>query len=200
MDTFKTMKIIRLTESQLKNIIRESVCHILTEKSAKEYKGSRKDSDERLMAKHSHIYENTLQDHIEIEESTGEYGDINITAYVNGQLAGYMILVIHKDLDDLDSEISDTDSPETAMMVTRKLDYNKPTVELADVDIKKEFRSQGLSKILLEYTLNKFQGYQFYLRVYPTDGVDEQTLANSLVRYGFVVVDSTENGTFLVKR
>lgn len=180
MDTFKTMKIIRLTESQLKNIIKESVCHILAEKSVN--------------------YENTLQDHIEIEESTGEYGDINITAYVNGQLAGYMILVIHKDLDDLDSEISDTDSPETAMMVTRKLDYNKPTVELADVDIKKEFRSQGLSKILLEYTLNNFQGYQFYLRVCPTDGVDEQTLANSVVKYGFVVVDSTENGTFLIKK
>lgn len=107
---------------------------------------------------------------------------------------------MHKDIYSLDSEISDTDSYETAAEVIRKLDSSKPIVELADVDVKKEYRGMGISKMLLEYILNKYSGYQFYLRVCPTDGVDETTLAKSFGKYGFITITDTENGTFMIKR
>ena len=163
------------------------------------YKGTEGDSDERLMAKHSHIYEG-INGGVEFEEYVDEYGDITISAYNNGQLMGYSILVIHKDIYSLESEISETDSYETAEDVISKLIFGKPIVELADVDVKKEYRGFGVSKMLLEYVLSKYNGYQFYLRVCPTDGVDEKTLANSVGRYGFITVTDTENGTFMVKR
>jgi GNAT superfamily N-acetyltransferase len=163
------------------------------------YKGTEGDSDERLMAKHSHIYEG-INGGVEFEEYVDEYGDITISAYNNGQLMGYSILVIHKDIYSLESEISETDSYETAEDVISKLRFGKPIVELADVDVKKEYRGFGVSKMLLEYVLSKYNGYQFYLRVCPTDGVDEKTLANSVGRYGFITVTDTENGTFMVKR
>lgn len=163
------------------------------------YKGTEGDSDERLMAKHSHIYEG-INGGVEFEEYVDEYGDITISTYNNGQLMGYSILVIHKDIYSLESEISETDSYETAEDVISKLRFGKPIVELADVDVKKEYRGFGVSKMLLEYVLSKYNGYQFYLRVCPTDGVDEKTLANSVGRYGFITVTDTENGTFMVKR
>ena len=163
------------------------------------YKGTEGDSDEKLMAKHSHIYEG-INGGVEFEEYVDEYGDITISAYNNGQLMGYSILVIHKDIYSLESEISETDSYETAEDVISKLRFGKQIVELADVDVKKEYRGFGVSKMLLEYVLSKYNGYQFYLRVCPTDGVDEKTLANSVGRYGFITVTDTENGTFMVKR
>ena len=88
------------------------------------------------MAKHSHIYE-SINGGVKFEEYVDEYGDISVSAYNNGQLMGYTILVMHKDIYSLDSEISDTDSYETAAEVIRKLDSSKPIVELADVDVKK---------------------------------------------------------------
>ena len=163
------------------------------------YKGTEGDSDERLMAKHSHIYE-SINGGVKFEEYVDAYGDISVSAYNNGQLMGYTILVMHKDIYSLDSEISDTDSYETAAEVIRKLDSSKPIVELADVDVKKEYRGMGISKMLLEYILNKYSGYQFYLRVCPTDGVDEATLAKSVGKYGFIAITDTENGTFMIKR
>ena len=163
------------------------------------YKGTEGDSDERLMAKHSHIYE-SINGGVKFEEYVDAYGDISVSAYNNGQLMGYTILVMHKDIYSLDSEISDTDSYETAAEVIRKLDSSKPIVELADVDVKKEYRGMGISKMLLEYILNKYSGYQFYLRVCPTDGVDETTLAKSFGKYGFITITDTENGTFMIKR
>lgn len=137
---------------------------------------------------------------ISIKESVDDYGNIGINAYYNNQIIGYMIIVIHHNIEDLDSEISETDSYETATAIIKKLDYNKPVVELADVDVKKEFRGKGISKILLEYALEKYKKYQFYLRVCPTDGVDEITLAKSVIKYGFINVENTENGTFLIKK
>ena len=163
------------------------------------YKGTEGDSDERLMAKHSHIYE-SINGGVKFEEYVDAYGDISVSAYNNGQLMGYTILVMHKDIYSLDSEISDTDSYETAAEVISKLDSSKPIVELADVDVKKEYRGMGISKMLLEYILNKYSGYQFYLRVCPTDGVDEATLAKSVGKYGFITITDTENGTFMIKR
>jgi GNAT superfamily N-acetyltransferase len=166
-------KLIRLTESDLHRIIKESIYRIITE-----------------IDTNGHSF----------EEYVDEYGDITISAYNNGQLMGYSILVIHKDIYSLESEISETDSYETAEDVISKLRFGKPIVELADVDVKKEYRGFGVSKMLLEYVLSKYNGYQFYLRVCPTDGVDEKTLANSVGRYGFITVTDTENGTFMVKR
>lgn len=163
------------------------------------YKGTEGDSDERLMAKHSRIYE-SINGGVKFEEYVDAYGDISVSAYNNGQLMGYTILVMHKDIYSLDSEISDTDSYETAAEVISKLDSSKPIVELADVDVKKEYRGMGISKMLLEYILNKYSGYQFYLRVCPTDGVDEATLAKSVGKYGFITITDTENGTFMIKR
>lgn len=64
---------------------------------------------------------------------------------------GYSILVIHKDIYSLESEISETDSYETAEDVISKLRFGKPIVELSDVDVKKEYRGFGVSKMLLEY-------------------------------------------------
>ena len=102
-------------------------------------------------------------------------------------------------IESLDSEISDTDSPEMASDVIRRLDYNKPVVEIADMTVKKGFRNMGLSKIILQHILDSYNTCQFYVRVSPTDGVDEQTLVKSLEKYGFIDVDSSENGTFMVK-
>ena len=161
------------------------------------YKGSKKDSGD--LTKHFHIYESASNGIEFIEQPYGD-GEFSVSAYNNGSLIGYMNINIFNDLDDLDSEISDTDSYETATEVIRRLDYNTKTIELADVDVRKEFRHMGVSKMLLEYVLNRFKGCQFYLRVCPTDGVDELTLAKSVMKYGFINVDSTENGTFLVKR
>lgn len=153
--------------------------------------------------KKNSLYENLIAEGntVHFEESKDEYGDISISAYnYKDELLGYMILVIHKSLEDLDSEISDTDSYETAMDVTKKLSYGKPVVELADVDVTKKFRHNGVSKMLLEYVLDKYKGNQFYLRVCPTDGVTEETLANSVEKYGFINITSTDNGTFMVKK
>ena len=169
------------------------------------YKGSKKDSDETLMFKHRNIYESVDNTNNAIfKESVNEYGDITISAYDpnnENNLMGYSILVIHEDIYSLDSEISETDSYETASEVIRRLDYNKPIIELADVDVKREYRNMGVSKMLLEYVLNKYGNkYQFYLRVCPTSGVDEETLARSVMKYGFIEVDNTENGTFLIRK
>lgn len=141
-----------------------------------------------------------LNDNITFMENTDDYGGKSIVAYNDNQELGYININIYKYLEDLESEISETDCYETAREVCRKLNYNKPTIELADIDVRKEFRNMGISKMLLEYTLKKYSNCQFYLRVCPEDGVDEQTLANSVMKYGFTYVNNTENGTFLIKK
>lgn len=163
------------------------------------YKGSRKDSDDISLKRHDNIYEG-VENGLEITVEDCEYGEKYVRASVNGSDAGYSILVIHRDIDSLISEISDTDSYEMAMEVVRVLDYNKPVIEIADVDVRKEYRNMGISKALLEYVLGNYKDCQFYMRVCPTDGVDERTLANSVIKYGFIEIDNDENGTFLVKK
>lgn len=146
--------------------------------------------------------ESLSRDDVTFEETVTDDGEVNNVSVFDdkGEMMGYSIIVIHEDIYSLDSEISETDSYETADMVIRKLDHNKPIVELADVDVKRKYRSRGVSKLLLEYVLEKYKGYQFYMRVCPTDGVDENTLVSSVLKYGFIEVENTENGTFLIKR
>lgn len=159
------------------------------------YKGSKKDSGD--LSLHSQIYENIDDISIVAERSNGE---VYIKAMLNGTCIGYLIVVIHNNIYELDSEISDTDSYDVAEEVISKLNGKGRVIELADITVDKQYRNIGISKKLLEYTLKAFNGEQFYLRVCPTDGVDEQTLADSVKRYGFIEVDNTENGTFLIKR
>ena len=129
------------------------------------------------------------------------FGDeINVNISENGNEMGYVILIPHRDIDSLFSEIADTDSYEMADDVVSKLNKNKQIIEIADVDVNKRYRNRGVSKMLIEYVLNKFQNYQFYLRVCPTGGVDEDTFANVFRRYGFIEIDKSENGTFMVKK
>lgn len=161
------------------------------------YKGSTKDSDN--LSSHFNIYESEDPGVISITDDDDDYGGIFVNAQVDGKDAGYATVVIHRDIESLDSEISDTDSPEMASDVIRRLDYNKPVVEIADMSVKKGFRNMGLSKIILQHILDSYNTCQFYVRVSPTDGVDEQTLVKSLEKYGFIDVDNSENGTFMVK-
>ena len=126
--------------------------------------------------------------------------EININISENGNEMGYVILIPHRDIDSLFSEIADTDSYGMAEDVCNKLNKNKQILEIADVDVNKKYRSRGVSKMLIEYILNKFQNHQFYLRVCPTGGVDEDTFANVFRRYGFIEIDKSENGTFMVKK
>jgi GNAT superfamily N-acetyltransferase len=168
-------KLIRLTESDIRFIVRECINHLLVEGI---------DSSS-----------------VTFEEDEDEYGSINVSCYMDGDvLLGYMVLVMHDDVWSLESEISDTDSYETAVEVIRYLDNDKPVVELADVDVMKEYRSMGVSTVLLEYVLSKYSGCQFYLRVCPTGGVDGATLARSVGRHGFREVCDTVNGVFMVRR
>ena len=159
------------------------------------YKGSDEDSSD--LSLHSQIYENIDDISIVAEKNSGE---VYIKAMLNGTCIGYLIVVIHNNIYELDSEISDTDSYDVAEEVISKLNGKGRVIELADITVDKQYRNIGISKKLLEYTLKAFNGEQFYLRVCPTDGVDEQTLADSVKKYGFIEVDNTENGTFLIKR
>jgi GNAT superfamily N-acetyltransferase len=162
------------------------------------YKGSEKDSDD--LSVHSHIYEGINND-VQFKDSIDEYGGRSVVAYYNGNDVGYLNYYICYP-DDIYSNISDSveDGDDIAHDVVRRLDNNKRVIDLADIDVSKDFRNMGISKRLLEYVLNKYSGYQFYLRVCPTDGVDEATLANSVMKYGFIKVgDSDDGGTFLVK-
>ena len=163
------------------------------------YKGSKRDSSD--LSVHSHIYEG-INNGIEFKEGSDEYGGRNVSAYYNGNEVGYLNYYICY-LDDIYSEISDSieDGYNIAYDVLRRLDNNKRVIDLADIDVGKDFRNMGISKRLLEYVLNKYRGYQFYLRVCPTDGVDETTLANSVMKYGFIKVgESDDGGTFLIKK
>lgn len=140
-------------------------------------------------------------DNKEISFDEQNFGDeINVNISENGNEMGYVILIPHRDIDSLFSEIADTDSYEMADDVVSKLNKNKQIIEIADVDVNKRYRNRGISKMLIEYVLNKFQNYQFYLRVCPTGGVDEDTFANVFRRYGFIEIDKSENGTFMVKK
>jgi len=150
------------------------------------------------MAKHYKIYEDINNDITIITNRSN--GETYIEAMLNGKCIGYLVVVIHNTIYDLESEISDTDSYEVADEVIAKLNGSKRVIELADISVNKEYRNMGISKRLLEYTLDTFKNEQFYMRVCPTDGVDEQTLADSVKRYGFIEVDNTENGTFLIKK
>jgi len=150
------------------------------------------------MAKHYNIYEDINND-INIVTNRSD-GETYIEAMLDGSCIGYLIVVIHNTIYELESEISDTDSYEVADEVIAKLDSSKRVIELADITVDREYRNMGISKRLLEYTLGVFKNEQFYMRVCPTDGVDEQTLANSVKNYGFIEIDNTENGTFLIKR
>lgn len=113
---------------------------------------------------------------------------------------GYVILIYHHNIESLYSEIADTDSYEMAEDVVYKLNINKPIIEIANLDVNKNYRNKGISKKILEYILEYYQEYQFYLRICPSDGVDEYTFANMFKRYGFIEIDSNENGTFMIKK
>ena len=163
------------------------------------YKGSKRDSSD--LSVHSHIYEG-INNGIEFKEGSDEYGGHSVGVYYNGNEVGYLNYYICYP-DDIYSNISDSieDGNDIAYDVVRSLDNNKRVIDLADIDVSKEFRNIGISKMLLEYVLSKYDGYQFYLRVCPTDGVDEITLANSVMKYGFIKVgESDDGGTFLIKK
>jgi GNAT superfamily N-acetyltransferase len=163
------------------------------------YKGSKRDSSD--LSVHSHIYEG-INNGVEFKEGSDEYGGRSVGAYYNGDEVGYLNYYICYP-DDIYSNISDSieDGDDIAYDVVKRLDNNKRVIDLADIDVGKDFRNMGISKRLLEYVLSKYSGYQFYLRVCPTDGVDETTLANSVMKYGFIkVVESDDGGTFLIKK
>lgn len=162
------------------------------------YKGSKKDSND--LSVHSHIYEG-INNGIEFKEGSDEYGGYSVGAYYNGNEVGYLNYYICYP-DDIYSNISDSieDGNDVAYDVVRRLDSNKRVIDLADIDVGKNFRNMGISKRLLEYVLSKYSSYQFYLRVCPTDGIDEATLASSVIKYGFIKVgESDDGGTFLIK-
>lgn len=202
--------IIKLTESDLHRIIKDSVCQVITETiryglapsvgdSYMVYKDSKRDLGD--LSLHSRIYEG-INNGVEFKEGSDEYGGRSVGAYYNGNEVGYLNYYICYP-DDIYSNISDSieDGDDIAYDVVKRLDNNKRVIDLADIDVGKDFRNMGLSKRLLEYVLSKYSGYQFYLRVCPTDGVDETTLANSVMKYGFIkVVESDDGGTFLIKR
>lgn len=144
------------------------------------------------------LNESFLNDEIRFEEKyKGE--DIIIDILKNKDLMGYAILIPHKK-SSLYSEIADTDSYEMAEDVMYELS-NKPIMEIAYVFTEKVYRNKGISKKLIEYVLEKYQEYQFYLRVCPTDGVDENTFVNTFKNYDFIVVGGNdENGTFMIKK
>lgn len=139
---------------------------------------------------------------VDISFNEHDLGDeINIGICGNGDEMGYVILIPHNKISSLYNEIADTDSYEMAEDVIGKLNSNKPIIEIADVDVSKNYRNKGVSKKLIEYVLEKYKDYQFYLRVCPTDGVDEYTFANVFKRYGFIEIDrNDENGTFMIKK
>jgi GNAT superfamily N-acetyltransferase len=127
--------------------------------------------------------------------------EININICKDGVELGYAILIPHKTISSLYSEIADTDSYEMAEDVTFELNRNKQIIEIADIDVNKKYRNSGVSKKLIEYILEKFKDYQFYVRVCPTGGVDEYTFRNTFSRYGFIFIGrNDENGTFMVKK
>ena len=136
---------------------------------------------------------------ITFEEKINE-DETNITIFLNGDVIGYVILITHPDIESLYSEIADTDSYEMAEDVVFKLSRNKSIIEIADVDVNKNYRNMGVSKMLIEYILENYQNCQFYLRVFPTGGVDEATFSNMFKRYGFIEIDKSENGTFMIKK
>ena len=163
------------------------------------YKGSKRDSSD--LSVHSHIYEG-INNGIEFKDDSDEYGGRSVAAYYNGNEIGYLNYYICYP-DDIYSNISDSieDGNDIAYDVIRRLDNNRRVIDLADIDVGKDFRNMGISKRLLEYVLSKYGDYQFYLRVCPTDGVDETTLANSVMKYGFIKVgESDDGGTFLIKK
>lgn len=138
---------------------------------------------------------------VKISFEEKDLGDeINVFIYGNGNEMGYVILITHDSIESLYSEIADTDSVEIAEDVIYRLNANKPIIEIADVDVNKKYRNMGVSKILIEYILGKYKDQQFYLRVCPTDGVDEDTFANVFKRFGFIEIDKSENGTFMIKK
>ena len=143
-------------------------------------------------------YSCTGDDFVFDEQDFGDEKNINVC--VNGDELGYIILIPHRNIESLYSEIAETDSYEMAEDVISKLNRNKQIIEIADVDVNKKYRNRGVSKMLIEYTLEKYKEYQFYLRVCPTDGVDEETFAKTFKRYGFIEIDRSENGTFMVKK
>lgn len=166
------------------------------------YKGTEGDSDERLMAKHSNIYE-SINGNIRFEEFN-DGNTIDISVYNGGDQMGYLKIEIH-DYDSLESEIfGTTDSYDIVDDVFSMLNKRRPIIELSDTTVNKEYRRMGVSKMLLEYVLNKYSDYQFFLRVSPYGGggPNDITLANSLKKYGFedVEVDDSDYGIFLVKK
>lgn len=168
-------KVIRLNENDLHKIVKESVNQILNRRK----------------------YEN--DSNISFKEYVDNDG-MQISIFDNNEEMGYLIIVIHKNIYYLDSEISDTDSPETAYSVIKLLDDNKCVIEIADIEVIRNYRNKGVSKMLIEYILNKFKNNQFYLRVYPSGGVDENTFVNTFKKFGFIDVESNENGTFMIKK
>jgi GNAT superfamily N-acetyltransferase len=188
--------IIKLTESDLHRIIKDSICQVITETIR--YKLPRLLYYKAPIAARQSIINNG----VEFKEGSDEYGGRSVGAYYNGNEVGYLNYYICYP-DDIYSNISDSieDGDNIAYDVVRRLDNNKRVIDLADIDVGKDFRNMGISKRLLEYVLSKYGGYQFYLRVCPTDGVDEATLANSVMKYGFIKVgDSDDGGTFLIRK
>ena len=165
------MKQIKLTGSELCSLIRESV---------------------RL----------ALREGIEFQDDQDEYGGYAVNAYYNGHEVGYLHYYICT-VGDICSNIAESveGGEDIAYDVARTLSSNQEVIDLADIAVDRNFRNLGFSKKILEHMLDKFKGYQFYLRVSPTDGVDRESLANSVMNHGFLkVAESDDGGIFLIKR
>ena len=67
--------------------------------------------------------------------------EINIGICINGDEMGYVILIPHRNMSSLYNEIADTDSYEMAEDVISELNRNKPIIEIADVDVNKNYRN-----------------------------------------------------------
>ena len=87
------------------------------------YKGSKKDSND--LSVHSHIYEG-INNGIEFEESSDEYGGYSVGAYYNGNEVGYLNYYICYP-DDIYSNISDSieDGDEIQIIPIRVTDKEK---------------------------------------------------------------------------
>lgn len=110
-------------------------------------------------------------------------GAIITNQYIDGIISEY-----NDSVDDFDSSIF------------RKFDSNQKIYNLEDFWINKDYRGKGYSKFCLERMMDEFNDKQMVLRAFPDGGVDEETLVRIYSRYGFVVLQPTnEDGTIMGK-
>lgn len=110
-------------------------------------------------------------------------GAIITNQYIDGIISEY-----NDSVDDFDSSIF------------RKFDSNQKIYNLEDFWINKDYRGKGYSKFCLERMMDEFNDKQMVLRAFPDGGVDEDTLVRIYSRYGFVVLQPTnEDGTIMGK-